>query len=129
MWSKLENFTGQGGFLASLCRCLYSKNKNLFFVWKGLPVGNEPKAGVLPRNLAFLGGCYPSMVRVANFYAAQVARAYERNFIDAHYEFTSLPHLRVSDDIHWNPVGHRSVARTRCDVMNQDYHESVPSSH
>ena len=73
----------------------------------GLPVSKEPKAGVLPRNLEFLGGCYPSMVRVANFYAAQVARAYERNYIDAHHEFTKYIHLRTSDGVHWNSVANR----------------------
>lgn len=72
-------------------------------------MGADPKAGVLPQALRFLGGCYPSMVRVANFYAAQVARAYDRDYLDAHFDFVSKKHLRNDDGVHWNAIAHRCV--------------------
>ena len=62
-----------------------------------MPVSDQPKAGVLPRNLQFLGAGFPSMVRVANFYAAQVVRVYERDYLDAHFDFCHKKHLRVED--------------------------------
>ncbi|XP_071828620.1 PC-esterase domain-containing protein 1B-like [Apostichopus japonicus] len=77
-------------------------------IWDtALPVANKIKGGFLLPELSSLCDTLRLDVLEGNYYARQLAVAYDIHVLDLNYFFRSLMGMQVPDGVHWNFRAHR----------------------
>ena len=87
-----------------------------------MPIGRKARGGFLLPTVEWRKDTVRLDVLEANFFAKQAVVYHGYDVVDLNFHFRSLTHLRVKDDVHWEPVGHRKMSNIVlahiCDAWN-----------
>ncbi|XP_022080751.1 PC-esterase domain-containing protein 1A-like [Acanthaster planci] len=118
-------------YKTNLEKTFYRMQKTLepdcLFLWNtALPVANKIRGGFLLPELEFLSETLRLDVMEGNFYAKELASAFDFDVLDLHFYFRFQLHRRVADGVHWNHQAHRRMSNLILSHISEAWGLSVP---
>ncbi|XP_038071046.1 PC-esterase domain-containing protein 1A-like [Patiria miniata] len=122
---------GMKTYKTNLEKTFYRMGKTLdpecLFIWNtALPVANKIRGGFLLPELEFLSETLRLDVMEGNFYAKELAVAFDFDVLDLHFYFRCQLHRRVADGVHWNHQAHRRISNLILSHISEAWGLNVP---